>query len=130
MAVALMGLIAPVHASDVVTLTCDFPEQHGLHAHYDKMVADQRGISVTSYSKNGEGKLEYVKNYTENKKDDSSESYYRINSVEIAWGTTYYLMKMKFDSSIDLRSGLARDDSMSLAKGESRPTEVGNCRPD
>jgi hypothetical protein len=70
-----------------------------------------------------------VKSYTENKKDGGSESYYRINSVEIAWGTTYTLLGLKFDSSIDLRAGVVKSDLMVLKTLEQRPTETGACKP-
>jgi hypothetical protein len=110
-------------AADVVTLRCDFPN------FYQNIVADQKGISITQYQPGKDGKLEYVKSYTENKKDGGSESYYRINSVEIAWGTTYTLLGMKFDSSIDLRAGVVKSDLMVLKTLEQRPTETGACKP-
>ena len=82
LAVALIVLEgSQAFAADVITLRCDFPQAK---AHYNNVVADQRGISITSYTRDDEtGKLQYVRNYTENKKDDSSETYYRINSAEI-----------------------------------------------
>jgi hypothetical protein len=70
-----------------------------------------------------------VKTYTENKKDEGSESYYRMNSVEIAWGTTYALLGMKMDASIDLRTGVMKSDLMMLKTAQQRPTETGACKP-
>ena len=110
-------------AADVVTLRCDYPN------FYQNIIADDKGISVTQYQPGKDGKLEYVKNYTENKKGDGIDSYYRINSVEIAWETTYSLMGMKFDSSIDLRAGVVKNDSMTLKSLQQGPTETGKCKP-
>ncbi len=119
-------------AGEVVTLRCDFPEQDGIAAFYNEVIADQRGISITSYTANKKtGQLEYVKIYTENKKDDASESSYRINSVEIAWEITLKLAGMRFTYSIDLRSGIEKDDEQSFGKNAStRPTSIGHCKPD
>jgi hypothetical protein len=115
-------------AGDVITLQCDFP------GYYDKIIADQKGISITEYKQNKEtGKLEYVKVYYENKKDETSEQYYRINSAEIAWGSTYNLLGtvVKLDSTIDLRAGTVREDTMIMGKEiKQRPTEAGTCKPD
>jgi hypothetical protein len=110
-------------AANVVTLHCDYPH------FYQEIIADDKGISITQYQETKEGKLQYVKNYTENKKDDGSESYYRINSVEIAWGTNFKLLGMKSDSSIDLRTGVMKSDLMVLKNFEQRPTEIGTCKP-
>ena len=55
-------------ANDVVTLRCDFPEQDGVHAHWDDIIADQNGISITSYCQNSDGTTGYVNVYTTNKK--------------------------------------------------------------
>jgi hypothetical protein len=110
-------------AADVVTLRCDYPN------FYQNIIADAKGISITQYQPGKDGKLEYVKTYTENKKDEGSESYYRMNSVEIAWGTTYALLGMKMDASIDLRTGVMKSDLMMLKTAQQRPTETGACKP-
>ena len=125
---------SPALAGDVVTLRCDFPEQGKVHAHYSDVVADAKGISITDYSTNKDtGKLEYVKIYDENEKKENREAYYRINRAEIAWGSTSNIfgLIMILSSSIDLRSGIEKDDVKMISKGkiDESPTQTGHCKP-
>ena len=85
--------VSAASASDVVRLRCEFAAvPNGLQAHFSDVIVDQRGISITDFTKNEKtGQIEYVKNYTEIKKDDTSESYYRMNSAEVAWGSQHNL---------------------------------------
>jgi hypothetical protein len=125
-ALAILGS-SQAFAADVVTLRCDFA------GFYTNIVADQRGISITQYQENKETKkLEYIKAYYENKKEATSEYYYRINSVEIAWGSKYNLLGtiVQLDSTLNLRTGIERDDMMFIGKEvKQRPTQVGHCKP-
>ncbi len=122
-------------AADVVTLRCDFPTQGKIPAHFSEIIADQKGISVTDYITDKEtGKLQYVKGYTSNSKEETKESYCRINSVEIAWGSTYKIAGTMaiFDSSIDLRTSVEKDDSKMIGGKDGmseQPTQTGHCVP-
>ena len=114
-------------AADVVTLRCDYPR------YYEKIVADRKGISVTLYAKKIDtGKLVHSNSYTRNKKDDETESYYRINRTEITFGTKFNSpgVAIQSDSTIDLRSGI-KTDHLKFIGGEStqRPDKVGKCKP-
>ena len=129
---AVLLLVPAAHADTVVKLRCDFKEQGGVHAHWSTVIADQAGISITDYSANPDGTTGYVKAYTTNKKEEARSEYYRINSAEIAWGSQSTLggVVLKLDSSIDLGSGVEKDDVVMFMKGDmkQRPTNTGYCK--
>ena len=116
------------YAGDAVVLDCDFPEQNGEGRHWDHVVADRNGITITTYMTNEKtGKTTYVRSYTENKEESGQKSTYHMNSAEISWSDSYTMFQDKITGYIDLETGVMKIDMQFFKPPSQRPTETGLC---
>jgi len=132
----LLSLLSgPACAGNAVTLLCDWPEQNGIAAYSEKMVADETGISITTYTKNPKtGQTDSTKTYHDNSQSENEQSKYKIDETEIVWEVVQKdpVYEATYKWRIDLRSGAEKEDIAITIDGhvKQRPTATAYCKPE
>ncbi len=130
LALALGTLANQAQAADDITLKCNIPAQEGTQAYSIDILAAPRGITVTKHIKDENGVPQTLQTYTANNITERIDSYYRLNDSEIAWGTTNYITNVKQTWLITRQTGTFKADTTYLTTENTRPTEIGDCKPD